>query len=267
MVRRDARSPCAAGLVSIGAPSDFSDGSVGCRGMREPRRNVPGFASLPANAACYLVGKTPARREAEPRMDRNCAPPWTPMPAARAAAILVLLLAASGAAALEAQPGEQKAIDACDKRLCTMLQTKDPSGEDLKCALTKTFTRSTLKEGDTAQVKWGFGDARCSVQINITRAAIVTAVTAKSYKFWVPLTTANCVVELDGQLKTVTAKLEPKIEFKDGRAEKVWINLREVEGPAAIKATLTLGAQLNDSVGLFHRSMLKSINGYIYKLC
>jgi hypothetical protein len=177
------------------------------------------------------------------------------------------VLAATGVVALEAQPGEQKAIDACDKRLCTMLQKKDPSGEDLKCALTKTFTRATLKEGDKPQVKWGFGDARCSVQIDITRAAIVTAVSAKSYKFWVPLTTANCVVEQEGQLKTVTAKLEPKIEFKDGRAEKVWINLREVEGPASIKATLTLGAQLNDSVGLFHKAMLKSINGYIYKLC
>jgi hypothetical protein len=200
-------------------------------------------------------------------MYRHRVPPRKRRAAAPAAAALVLFLAASGAAALEAQPGEQKAIDACDKRLCTMLQKKDPSGEDLKCALTKTFTRSTLKEGDTTQVKWGFGDARCSVQINISRAAIVTAVTAKSYKFWVPLTTANCVVEQDGQLKTVTAKLEPKIVFKDGRAEKVWINLREVEGPAAIKATLTLGAQLNDSVGLFHRAMLKSINGYIYKLC
>jgi hypothetical protein len=203
-------------------------------------------------------------------MDRTCRPALARLLLALGTACAVpstLALAVSGAAALEAQPGEQKAIDACDKRLCTILQKKDPSGDDLKCALTKTFTRSTLKEGDRPELKWGFGDARCSVQIEMTRASIVTAVTAKSYKFWVPLTTANCVVEQDGQLKKVTAKLEPKIVFKDGRAEKVWINLREVEGPAAIKATLTLGAQLNDSIGLFHRAMLKSVNGYIYKLC
>jgi hypothetical protein len=187
--------------------------------------------------------------------------------------LLALALTSAGAFsaipafALEEQAGEKKAIDACDKRLCTMLQQKIPAGEDLKCALTKTFARSTIKEGDQREVQWGFGDARCSVHIDISRDKIIAAVTGQQSKLWVPTHTANCIVEQDGQAKNVTATLAPKIVFKNGKAHKIWINLLNVEGPSGIKTTLTLAAQLNDSVGLFHRAMLKSVNGYIYKHC
>ena len=190
----------------------------------------------------------------------------TPVPAL-AGLLLSLALATSPARALEEQAGEAKAIDACDKRLCTILQQKNPTGEDLKCALTKTWAKSTLKEADQRNVQWGFGDARCTVHIDINRAKVVDAVAGGKVKFWVPPHTAKCIVEQDGQMKTVTATVAPKIVFMDGRAEKIWINLLNVEGPAAIKATLTTAAQLNDSIGLFHRAMLKSVNGYIYKHC
>ena len=180
---------------------------------------------------------------------------------------LVWLATAPVVMALEEQAGEAKAIDACDKRLCTMLQRRDPAGEDLKCALTKTWAKSTLKEADQRDVKWGFGDARCSVHIDLKRAVIVAAVSGGESKLWVPSHTAHCIVEQDGQMKTVIATVAPKLVFKDGKAVKIWINLLNVEGPPGIKATLTTAAQLNDSIGLFHRAMLKSVNGYIYKHC
>jgi hypothetical protein len=172
---------------------------------------------------------------------------------------------ASPAHALEEGAGEAKAIDACDKRLCTILLQKNPSGEDLKCALTKTWAKSSLK-GDRT-VGWGFGDARCTVQIDISRARIVAAATGKESKFAVPSHTAHCIVEQDGEVKTVKATLAPKIVFNGGKAEKIWINLLHVEGPTAIKATMTTAAQLNDTIGLFHRNLLKAVNGYIHKHC
>jgi hypothetical protein len=185
--------------------------------------------------------------------------------AALGLATLGCVFPVSAARALEEGAGEAKAIDACDKRLCTILQQKNPSGDDLKCALTKTWAKSSLK-GDRT-VGWGFGDARCTIQIDISRARIVATVTEKETKFAVPAHTANCIVEQDGEVKTVKATLAPKIVFKGGKAEKIWINLLHVEGPAAIKATMTTAAQLNDTIGLFHRNMLKAVNGYIYKHC
>ncbi|MGE0848354.1 MAG: hypothetical protein AB7O44_01875 [Hyphomicrobiaceae bacterium] len=179
----------------------------------------------------------------------------------------LLAFAAPPVVALEEGAGEKKAIDACDKRLCTIVQRKDPTGEDLKCALTKTWARSTLKEGDQRDVKWTFGDARCSVQLNLSRAKIVEALTGDRVKLWVPAHTANCIVEEDGKVQNVTATVAPKITFEHGKAKKIWINLLKVQGPAAIKATLHAGAHLNDTWGIIHRPLLKSVNGYINKHC
>jgi len=203
-------------------------------------------------------------------MNRKSTPAFSRLPLAMATLGIAMLggvFASSPVHALEEGSGEAKAIDACDKRLCDILQQKNPKGEDLKCSLTKTFARSTIKEGDQSSVKWMFGDARCTVHIDISRATIVAALSGPENKFWVPSHTANCIVEQDGQIKTVTATLAPKIVFKDGKAEKVWVNLLNVEGPTGIKATLSTAAQLNDTIGLFHRALLKSVNGYIYKHC
>jgi hypothetical protein len=183
------------------------------------------------------------------------------------AALLAGVLAASPVSALEEQRGEQQAIDVCDARLCRILQEKTPAGEELKCALTKTWAKSTIKEGDQPGLTWGFGDARCSVELNISRASIAAAVTSGKFKLWLPPHTAHCVIEQDGQLKPIKATVAPKIVFKDGRADKIWINLTQIDGPASITGWLSSGAQLSDRVGIFHRAMVKSVNGYIYKHC
>ena len=184
------------------------------------------------------------------------------------AALAGALAAASTAHALDEQAGEAQAIKACDERLCRMLLQRDAAGEDLKCRLTKTWAKSTIKEADQRDLKWGFGDARCTVDISISRAAVVSALNGgKDSKFWAQPHTANCIVEQDGQVKHVHATLAPKIVFKHGKAEKIWINLMSIEGPDGIKSTLSAAAQLNDTVGIFHRAMIKSVNRFIYKHC
>jgi hypothetical protein len=188
---------------------------------------------------------------------------WALLLAALSAAFLLV----PGAHALEEQRGEAEAIKACDKRLCTMLMQKNAKGDDLRCSLTKTWARSTIKEADSHKLSWAFGDAQCSVDINLSRARLVSALTDDHKKLRVPPHTVNCLVEQNGKLEKVTATLAPKIEFRDGKAEKVWVNLTDVEGPAGIKATMQTAAQLADTLGLFHRRMIKSINRYVERHC
>lgn len=189
--------------------------------------------------------------------------PWVGAVPALAAALALL----SQAHALEEKKGEAAAIAACDKRLCAILMSTNPSGDDLKCSLTKTWARSTIKETDSQKLSWTFGDAQCSVDINLSRATLVSALTEERRKLRVPPHTVNCVVETDGKPEKVTATLAPKIEFRDGKAEKVWVNLKDVDGPAGIKATLHTAAQLADRLGLFHSRMIKSINRYVERHC
>ena len=90
----------------------------------------------------------------------------------------------------------------------------------------------------------------------------------KTYKFWVPPHTANCVVEQGGQLKSLKATVAPKIEFKNGQAEKIWINLtphrrRRQHQRLAVGRRRPHRQASASSIG----AMIKSVNGYIYKHC
>jgi hypothetical protein len=91
--------------------------------------------------------------------------------------------------------------------------------------------------------------------------------TSESFTYEVPAHTAQCVVEENKEVSTVTVRLAPKIVFKNGRAEKVWINLKNVDGPVSVKATIWTVAKLEDSIGIFHRQMIKSMNKFIEKGC
>jgi len=186
-----------------------------------------------------------------------------------AAAMLLGAVSLDSVTALEPQSGEAAAILDCERRLCTLLQQRDARGEDLTCELSKTWVRNVIKAADQPTVKWGFGDARCNVRIHILRAQMVEALTARGadYKLWIPPHTATCLVEIDGQPRTVTATLAPKLVLKDGRVAKISVNLTNLDGPTAVKATLWTAARLADNVGLFQRPLIKSVNRFISTTC
>jgi hypothetical protein len=183
------------------------------------------------------------------------------------AALAAVALGTTAATALEEQKGEEAAIQDCDRRLCAILLEKNPQGPDLKCALTKTWARSKIKEADSQKVTWGFGDARCSVELNLSRATLVGVMTGDRATFHAGRHTAHCVVEQDGKPEKVKAVLAPKIEFRNGRADKIWVRLKDIEGPGSITYTVQTAAQLADTLGLFHRQMIKGINRYIERHC
>ena len=84
-----------------------------------------------------------------------------------------------------------------------------------------------------------FGDARCSVDLKVPRALIVHALTAQTVKLELPQHHVSCEIERDKEIDRVHFMLGPKVRFENGQAKQVWINLKKVEGPAAIKAMAT----------------------------
>ena len=200
-------------------------------------------------------------------MRTACRVRWNVPGLLRLCAVAAGLCALSPAQALEEQAGEKKALDACDRKLCAMLVEKRSVGEDFKCTLTKTWAKAAIKSAETQATKWGFGDARCTVHVHMSRADLIAALTQPEYKLKAPAHTVDCLIEEDGVTKPIKATLAPKIEFKNGKAEKVRINLQKMDGPLAITSVLSAAASLEDRIGLFHRSMVKSVNRYIEKHC
>jgi plasmid maintenance system antidote protein VapI len=198
-----------------------------------------------------------------------------------ALAALVLVPHVGAAATLEAAPDEWDKLQACEQRVCTMILGKQAT-ENVDCKVTKTWEKKTIKDGpskdgvptdqalkgDTPKpVSWGFGNAQCSAHLTLARSEIQSALTAAKHTINVPKQTVNCLVDRNGEIKPVTATLAPRIDFKAGQAHKVWINLTDMEGPSDVTSTVKTAAKLEDTLGLFHGSMIKSINKWMNQKC
>lgn len=184
-------------------------------------------------------------------------------------AVAIAVLAASflPARALEPPPGEEAALKACEKQICKMILDKQPAGKDLACGLQKTWAKERLDEGRSKGVSWGFGDARCEVDVKLSRAELYNALTKPKHKVFIPAHDVKCVIEREGEIQPVMARLAPKLVFKNGKADKVWINLESIDGPADVKSTISAAAKLEDSLGIFHGPMIKQINKFMHQQC
>lgn len=178
-----------------------------------------------------------------------------------------LLAVALPAHALEPLGGEEESLKKCEESVCNIILKKEGAGKNPTCNITKTWAKSTIKKGESKMVSWAFGDTRCQANLQIDRAQIVAALTEPKYTLRVPTQTVKCVVEQEGELRPITAKAAPKLKFKDGQADKIWINLEKVDGPENVAGTISTIAAMEDKLGIFHKSLIKSVNKFIHKRC
>jgi hypothetical protein len=174
---------------------------------------------------------------------------------------------AGGAAALEPRADEKEKIKACEKSLCSLIVAKKPVTGNLQCPLSKAWSQKTMKEGAAKKMNWGFGAAKCEVDLQVPRQVIVGALSAAEIKVTLPDHVVNCEVEREGSIDKARITLAPIIEFKDGKAKKIWVNVTDIKAPGMIKGVVWSAAQLQDSVGIFHRRMIRAVNKFIGEQC
>ena len=147
---------------------------------------------------------------------------------------LATIILPAGAAAFDERKDEKDKLKACERRICEVIVKKAPATGDVSCALTKTWARKSLKETseESKKVDWTFGDARCSVDLKVPRALIVTALTAPTVKLELAQHQVDCEIERDKEIDRVQFMLGPKVRFENGQAKQVWINLKKRRRPS-----------------------------------
>jgi hypothetical protein len=191
------------------------------------------------------------------------------VPLGGVAIVFLLGLAApmGKASAIEPRADEKERIKACEKSLCQVVVAKKPANGDLQCPLSKVWSRKTMKEGSAKKLRWGFGAAKCEVDLKVPHEMIIGALSAAEIKVTLPLHTVNCEVERESSIDKAQITLAPIIEFEEGKAKKIWVNVTDIKAPGVIKGVVWSAAQLEDSVGVFHRRMIKSVNKFIREQC
>src|SRR5258706_6227070 len=141
--------------------------------------------------------------------------------------------------ALERAAGEKEVLKACEKRLCDIVVNKQPSGDDLTCKLSKTWAQSSIKDGiEKRKLSWSFGDERCTVDLTAKRDLILDAVTKPEHALELAPQTVKCEIERDKEITPINITLAPKVTFKNGNAEKAWLNVKSIEAPAVVKGAI-----------------------------
>ncbi len=185
-----------------------------------------------------------------------------------AAALAAVVIAAPRAHALEETPSEREQLKACEKKICEIFVGKQPTGADFACTLSKTWNKSKIQEGiEKKRLTWGFGNARCAVDVAVKRSDIVEAMSKPTHSVELAAQTVKCQVEREKETTEVNVTLAPKINFKDGKAEKAWLNVKQIEAPAVIRGAIWTAAQVENNFGLFHGEMIAEINEFIGQKC
>lgn len=190
---------------------------------------------------------------------------WTGACAATAG----MLLAAGPAAALDEKGDEKEQLKACEQRVCEIILKKETAGADLSCAIGKTWSKAKIKDGiEKKKITWGFGDARCGIEVKVTRAAMLDVLTKPEATLQIDKHTVKCEVERENsEVTPINVSLAPKITFKDGKAQKAWLNISDIEAPAVVKGAIWTAAKVEDTVGLFHSEVIEEINEFVHQKC
>jgi hypothetical protein len=190
----------------------------------------------------------------------------------RFSAALALALAISGASAvgtsaLEEAKDEKAQLEACERDLCTIL-VKREAGSDLQCSMQKTWAGSKIKQGvEEKKLTWSLGDVRCGVKLEVKRQDMLDALTKPQFELKVASHAIRCDVEREKEVVPISVTMTPRIQFKDGKAAKVWLGIGEIQAPAVVKGAIWTAAQLEDTFGVVHSDLLKEINRFVYERC
>ena len=186
------------------------------------------------------------------------------------AAILAGLIPGFASLAHAAPPelADKVQLKACEKAMCTIVTKKELKGADLACKLTKSWSKDQIKDGvKKKQFSWSLGDTRCTLDVKISRVAVINAMTKPEQVLDFGPHAVKCMAERDGQPTPINVNLSPKVTFKGGKAVSAVLSVKEIEAPSMIKTAIWSAATLQDKVGIFQKDILKAINEFTGLKC
>jgi hypothetical protein len=184
---------------------------------------------------------------------------------------LFVLLALSQTTAAETpeEQAEKAALRACEVRICDIIATRDPNGEDITCDLVKTWHEEELVEALGGRINWPWGGAMCQSEITLERAPLAKAMSEPSYELTLPAQRARCALEHKegGDPYVVEISVAPRLKFENGKAVEGQVNWGEASAPAAIYPLIYAGTALDNSTNALGPELVRVVNEFTAKKC
>ena len=115
---------------------------------------------------------------------------------------------------------EKDARKDCKKKICDIIATRDPNGDDVACDIVKTWREEDIVKMLGGKIGWPWGKAVCQSRLEVKRKPLALAMSEPDYEIVMPAQKVRCTLAQKdkGEPYAIEVTLAPKVKFKDGKA-------------------------------------------------
>ena len=164
---------------------------------------------------------------------------------------------------------ERQARKACKIKICDILATKDPQGDDVSCDIVKTWRESDITKMLGGRFDWPWGKAVCQSKLGIKREQLVNAMTQANYEVALPEQKVSCTLaqKSEGEPYAVGVSIAPKVTFENGKAVSARLNWGEANAPMLAYALIYAGTGFDNSTNVLGPEVVRMVNEFTGKKC
>ncbi|MFZ1069979.1 MAG: hypothetical protein WAN73_05025 [Methyloceanibacter sp.] len=164
---------------------------------------------------------------------------------------------------------EKQARKACKVKICGILATKDPQGDDVSCDIVKTWREQDITKMLGGRFDWTWGKAVCQSKLEVKREALVKAMTEAQYEVVLPEQKVRCTLaqKSAGEPYAVDISIAPKVAFENGKAVSARLNWGEAKAPMLAYALIYAGTGLDNSANILGPEVTRMVNEFTTKKC
>ena len=164
---------------------------------------------------------------------------------------------------------EKDARKACKKKICDIIASRDPTGEDVSCDIVKTWREDDIVKMLGGKISWPWGKAVCQSRLEVKRKDLALAMSAPDYDMVMPEQKVRCTLaQQDGGTPyAVEITLAPTATFENGKATEARINWGEASAPTFIYPLIYAGTGLDNSANVLGSEVVRMINEFTTKKC
>ncbi len=169
-------------------------------------------------------------------------------------------------------PEEQAEKDArkqCKKKICDIIATRDPAGEDVACDIVKTWREEDIVKMLGGKISWPWGKAVCQSKLELKRRPLASAMSEPEYEIVMPGQKVRCTLaqKEKGEPYAIEITLAPKVKFKDGKASEASLNWGEASAPMFIYPLIYAGTGFDNSSNVLGPEVVHLVNEFTSKKC
>ena len=164
---------------------------------------------------------------------------------------------------------EKEARKTCKMKICDIIATRDPDGEDVSCDIVKTWREEDIAKMLGDKIGWPWGKAVCQSKLELARKPLAMAMSEAQYEIVMPVQKVRCTLaqKTEGEPYAIEVTMAPKVKFENGKAIEATINWGEATAPMFVYPLIYAGTGLDNSTNVLGPAVVRMVNEFTTKKC